>query len=244
MPRLARKYLESSFVHIIVQGLDRQYIFKGNFLKSSYRTILKKNISETNIELISYCIMDNHSHLLLYGEDFNDISKIMHKTNTSYAKLYNKTQKRVGYVFRDRYFVQPISNEKQLFNCIAYIHKNPINAGIVKLLSSYNYSSYNEYIDIDKRFFISSNAIKLVFGSSEDYLNLFHEIHKFELIEDIKDIVEKPQNPESIICEYLQNTCKSLSEIKLNKQLLGELLVQLRYSGRFIPKGYISNLAY
>ena len=147
MPRLARKYLESSFVHIIVQGLDRQYIFKGNFLKSSYRTILKKNISETNIELISYCIMDNHSHLLLYGEDFNDISKIMHKTNTSYAKLYNKTQKRVGYVFRDRYFVQPISNEKQLFNCIAYIHKNPINAGIVKLLSSYNYSSYNEYID-------------------------------------------------------------------------------------------------
>ena len=88
MPRLARKYLESSFVHIIVQGLDRQYIFKGNFLKSLYRTILKKNISET----IKYLTINGNGQtikkdfsLILQGSS-NDSERIV-----SELKEYLKT---------------------------------------------------------------------------------------------------------------------------------------------------------
>ena len=52
MPRLARKYLESSFIHIIVQGINKEYIFQKNSFKDAYLNILKKIISETDIKVM------------------------------------------------------------------------------------------------------------------------------------------------------------------------------------------------
>ena len=56
MPRIARKYLETSFCHVIVQGINREYIFKENYLKDAYIDIIKRNIFDKKINIISYCI--------------------------------------------------------------------------------------------------------------------------------------------------------------------------------------------
>lgn len=228
MPRLARKNLESSFLHIIIQGINRSYIFQDNTLKSTYKSILKRNLEETHVKILAYCIMDNHAHILMHSENINEISQIMRKTNTSYAKFYNKLNNRVGYVFRDRYYVQTIINERQLYNCISYIHKNPIKAKIAKNLSDYKYSSYIEYLH--KKELVTSEGIKLALGSDKNYFDIFHEIHKLEDSEDIKDIIEDYENPDAVIQEYLKETAMTLENIKADKQLLAKLLLQLRHS--------------
>jgi len=229
MPRLARKYLESSFIHIIVQGINKEYIFQKNSLKEAYLNILKKNISNTDILVIAYCVMDNHIHLLIYSEDIKSVSKIMQKTNGAYAKLYNKNKNRVGYVFRNRYYTQMILTEQQLYNCIVYIHKNPLKANIVNSFQEYKYSSYKEYLG--KKFLLSEDSLKLVFGTTKNYLDTFKEIHKLGDIEDIKDVIEDFQERKIIIDEYLKEKEKTLSEIKQNKELLAELIFRLRYQG-------------
>lgn len=239
MPRLARKNLESSFLHLIVQGINRTYIFQDDALKSLYKNTLKKNLSETNVQVLAYCIMDNHAHLLVHSEHINEVSEIMRKTNTAYAMVYNKINKRVGYVFRNRYYVQMILDERQLYNCIAYIHKNPLKAGIVKSLSDYKYSSYTEYLH--KKDLLTSESIKLALGSDKNYFDIFNEIHKIQDIEDIKDIVEDFKNADDIINEYLTETSKKLEEIKLDTKLLAELLVRLRHSARSFFKKYGEN---
>ena len=146
MPRIARKNLSSSYMHIIVQGINKEYIFSDNHLKDAYKSILKKNLSKTNINILAYCIMNNHAHILVHSTNIQEITKLMQKTNTSYAKLYNKNKQRVGYVFRNRYYSQMILDKNHLYNCIAYIHNNPVKANIVNKLSSYLYSSYSEYL--------------------------------------------------------------------------------------------------
>ena len=140
MPRLARKYLESNYFHITIQGINREYIFEDDNLKEAYLNILKKNLKETNINILAYCIMDNHAHFLVYCEDTTEISKLMQRSNTSFAILYNKLNDRVGYVFRNRYCMQMILNEIQLFNCLVYIHNNPVKAHIVDSPKKYLYS--------------------------------------------------------------------------------------------------------
>lgn len=236
MPRLARKNLESSFIHIIVQGIDRNYIFQNDSLKLAYKTLFKKNLESTNINIIAYCIMDNHVHILLHTENFKEVSKIMQKTNTAYAKLYNKIHQRVGYVFRDRYYVQMILNEVHLYNCIVYIHNNPINAGLVTHPKNYKFSSYNEYI---KKFdIITSKSIQLVFGSNVNYLDSFIEIHKITTIDDIKDVVEDYVSSNTILTKFFKKNHTNLDAIKGNENLLGELLCNLRYQCRTIIKRY------
>lgn len=236
MARLARKDLPSPFLHIIVQGINREYIFKENKLKLIYKSMLKKNLLNTSIKILAYCIMDNHAHILMYSENINEISQVMLKTNTSYAMLYNRNNHRVGYVFRSRYYTQSILNEHHLFNCISYIHQNPSKAGIVKDFSEYKYSSYLEFLY--KKDLITSESIKLIFGSSEKYIDTFNEIHKIEDIEDIKDIIEDFQDPYQVINKYLEHTSKTLQEIKQDSNLLAELLIQLRHTARSFFKRY------
>ena len=235
MPRLARKYLESSFIHIIVQGINKEYIFQKKSFKEAYLNILKKNINETDIKVIAYCVMDNHIHLLIYSENINSVSKLMQRTNGAYAKLYNKTKNRVGYVFRNRYYTQMILTEQQLYNCIVYIHRNPLKANMVNSFQEYKYSSYNEYIE--KKGLVSNDSLKLVFGDSKYFINTFMEIHKLEDVEDIKDVVEEFEDEKVIINEYMKEKEKTILEIKENKELLAELIFRLRYRGGLSLRG-------
>lgn len=229
MPRLARKNLESNYFHIIIQGINREYIFRDNNLKDAYLNILKKNLKETEISILAYCIMDNHAHFLLYSEDIKEISKLMQKNNTSFAILYNKLNKRVGYVFRNRYCAQMILNEIQLFNCLVYIHNNPVKARIVTNPKEYLYSSYLQYLNPKE--LITQKSIKLVFGSNKNYIDIFNEIHKN--VDDENYIYEPFKSKEDankFIMEYIIDKNTNIENIKKDENLLVELLKILKYS--------------
>ena len=57
--------------------------------------------------------MGNDAHFLIYSEKSEYVSKYMQRVNTTYSQFYNRRNKRVGYVFRDRYCSQDILSKKQ-----------------------------------------------------------------------------------------------------------------------------------
>lgn len=143
MPRIPKNNINTPFLHIMIQGNNKRFIFNNKEDKEKYLKILKETIKEIEVTIISYCVMGNHTHLLFHEKNINNVIKFMHKTNLLYAKYYNKKYDRVGYVFRDRYKLQPIMSERHLITCIDYIHKNPVKAGICTNQSQYCFSSYN-----------------------------------------------------------------------------------------------------
>ncbi len=146
MPRIARKNFETSFFHVIVQGVNKEYIFNKNEYIESYLSLLNKYKDEFQVEIIAYCIMNNHAHMLIFTERISELSKFMHKINAIYAQYYNEEEKRVGHVFRDRFKSEPIISEEYLVRCIKYIHQNPVKAGITQNCGEYRYSTYNQYL--------------------------------------------------------------------------------------------------
>lgn len=194
MPRYSRNALNGNFFHVIVQGLNKEYIFDKNIFKEKYKELLIINSEKSNIQIIAYCIMNNHTHILVFTEKIENMSKCMQKINTNYARFYNKENERVGFVFRDRYYTQPIKNEMHLLKCIVYIHKNPVKAGLVINEKEYNYSSYNEYTGKFKRQVISKDANKLAFNIEDrnKALELFKFIHMSDIEEtDFLEIEDK-----------------------------------------------------
>lgn len=146
MPRIARKYLDTSFFHVMVQGINKEYIFKNERYINRYLQLIQKNSNNKVIEIIAFCIMNNHAHILIKIENLEELSKYMQKVNSMYAKYYNYMEdNRVGYVFRDRYKSEPIVDRRQLIQCVKYIHQNPVKAHLVRNASEYKYSSYNYY---------------------------------------------------------------------------------------------------
>lgn len=222
MPRTPRKNMkDSSFFHIMVQGINKEYIFNTKDNKTRYCDLIYKNNEE--IIIIAYCIMDNHAHILIYTKDILNIKEWMKRTNTSYARYYNEQNNRVGYVFRDRYKLQNIKNIEHLYLCIKYIHNNPVKSGICKEMQDYNFSSYvNLYnADLVQLNIAVEQIIKKGLMQLQD-----KSTDKFELIED-KDI-NKDTFCQNIIEEFLINNNIELKELKNAKELLVNLTQKLK----------------
>ena len=160
IPRVPRNLIRTSFFHIITQGIDKSYIFNNSedikfYIKSMY--LLSKDFP---INIIAYCIMNNHAHILINTQYVDVLSKYMQRLNTKYGKYYNDKYQRVGYVFRDRYKSEGIFSEKHLYSCIRYIYNNPVKAGICTHAKDYPYSNYHDvkgnlsedfsFIDVDE----------------------------------------------------------------------------------------------
>ena len=85
MPRIARNCLDTSFFHVMVQGINKEYIFKNNQYINRYLQLLKEKLNREKLEIIAYCIMNNHAHLLIQVGDIKELSKYMQKVNSTYA---------------------------------------------------------------------------------------------------------------------------------------------------------------
>lgn len=232
MPRIARKDIQSNYLHLISQGINREYIFNKEKSKAFYLKLLTEFSAEYEIDILGYCIMDNHAHVIVYSNNREKISKCMHKVNMKFARKYNYINNRVGRVFRNRFFVQPIMDEMQLLNCLVYVHRNPVKSKIVNNYGDYKYSSYMEYLK-GKTKNISDKAFILVFGTTSEYMTLFSILHnkkKSDAINDICDIKEETFriSEVEVIKKFEKIKSKSLNEIRKDEELLKEIVQMLR----------------
>ena len=223
MSRIPIKYIDTPFIHIMIQGINKEYIFNNKTDIEKYLKILKQTKEEINVTIIAYCVMNNHVHLLFYVENMENLVKFMHNTNLKYAKYYNKKYNRVGYLLRDRYKKQPINSERHLLCCINYIHNNPVKAKLCKKPSDYKYSSYNNNmfqgdIKIEKniRNYVDLGKIN----------NINYEDKDFVLMEETEE--NKEQLCKDIIKDYLIKENINLDQIINNNNLLINLVRYLK----------------
>ena len=226
MPRIARKSSQSNFYHVIVQGINKEYIFDQTEYINKYKQIILSKLEKSNITILAYCIMNNHAHFLIFSERCEYLSKFMQKVNTSFSQYYNKINNRVGYVFRDRYYSQDILNQKQLYNCLKYIHNNPVKANICSSINQYKYSSYNEFLG--KRIIINEDSIKLLFENSEDYKKDFYLIHNSEKNDDFSFSDVKDKEIKYFLTEFEKKYNKNIKELKRDKIILEHLIKEAR----------------
>lgn len=165
---MSKELLGNILVYNITQGVNREQIFKTNFEKKKYIELLRKYSKEVNIIIIAYCIMDNYAQILTYMESSSKISLFMKLVNEHYATYYNKINNRVGHVFRNKFCSKQIISKKYLYQCIKYIHMNPVKEKITKSEDEYSFSSYKEYMNegkLEKR-----KLFTIIFNSEENYI--------------------------------------------------------------------------
>ena len=175
MPRIPRENLNANFFHVIVQGIEKKYIFEIDKYKEKYRKILLENLDRCEVELLGYCIMGNHAHMLIYTDRISNLSNYMQIVNTAYALYYNKKMNRVGYLFRDRFRSVPILSNRQLYRTLSYIHLNPVAAKICKKPEIYSYSSYKDYIH--RKGIVTLKTLERMKFDKENFKELFEFIH-------------------------------------------------------------------
>jgi len=151
----------------------------------------EKFLTESNksgaklVEIISYCLMPNHFHLLIKQKTDNGIAKFISNFLNSYTRYFNTKHKRTGPLFLDQFKALRIETEEQLLHVSRYINLNPYSSYIVKTfkdLEKYKWSSLPELLGLQKgicqpqeilsRFKDISGFKKFIFNQSDYQRNL------------------------------------------------------------------------
>ena len=131
MSRLAREISETGLYHIVFRGINRQHIFECD---KDYEKIIEILISikqQMRFEIYSYCLMSNHVHILLNEKVKGNISLIMKRLLTKYARWYNIKYGRSGALIANRYKSKPVEVDEYFLQLVRYIHQNPLKANMV-----------------------------------------------------------------------------------------------------------------
>lgn len=185
-----KKYEENGYYHVYNRGVEKRDIFQddqdyGIFLKylktylSESHDELQKSLKifpsqflrnyELEIELICYCLMPNHYHLLLRQHSAKAMPEFIRSISTRYAMYFNKKYERVGSLFQGRYKAVKINTEEQLVNLTHYIHRNPTETwGSDPQL--YKYSSIHNYFGEYQQKWIKCQQVLDLFSTTNPKL--------------------------------------------------------------------------
>lgn len=163
----ARIWYAGAFYHITARGNHRNDIFRDNEDFQVFLIIIEEALKYYNnaYEIICYCLMTNHIHLLVKTGD-KHICHFIQRVNAIYARNFNSKYNYIGHLFQDRYFAELIIDDTQMLSASQYIHLNPVRANMVKVPEDYEWSSYAMYIGCKRQKLISSNKILSYFNGN------------------------------------------------------------------------------
>lgn len=114
---------------------------KNEFLQ---RHIFEKK--ENLVDVIAYCIMPTHIHLVIKQLKEHGASIFMSNILNSYTRYFNVKSKRKGPLWESRFQNIIIRDDEQLLHLTRYIHLNPVTAYLVNKPQDWKFSSYEEFL--------------------------------------------------------------------------------------------------
>lgn len=142
MPRPLRNFVENGVYHLTSRGVDRLTIFRDDADREKFLELVEKVVVERGWSCLSYCLMDNHYHLLI-RTPVPDLAAGMQYINGQYARYFNNRHGRSGHLFQGRYHHAVVEDDIHLLETARYIPLNPVRAGMTRTAAEWKWSSHN-----------------------------------------------------------------------------------------------------
>ncbi len=209
MPRHSRTKSESGIYHIMLRGINRQNIFEEDEDYVKFIDTLKRYQKISNYRIYAYCLMTNHIHFLMKVEE-EEPDLIIKRIAGSYVYWYNWKYYRVGHLFQDRFKSEPVEDNEYLLTVLRYIHQNPVKANMVKNISDYKYSSYNDYIAEDNS--LTSIEYALTIMNKEQFIDFNAKENDDECLE--YKVESKPNDTDARVIIRKVSGCETIAEFQ------------------------------
>jgi putative transposase len=207
-----KEYKSGGVYHVYNRGLDGREIFKepgdyGFFEKLLERYVggrvseerpgfkpdrpsvvaYKQSMSLVGVvEVVAYCLMPTHYHLVVWQKDQEGMTKLMRRLMTGYVMYYNQKYKRSGPLLENVYRAVVVPEGETLVHLTRMVHLNPVARSVVRFglvetvagstPGEYAYSSYSQYIGQNNKKWVTTTLVNM---TANDYKN-FAENRKID----------------------------------------------------------------
>jgi REP element-mobilizing transposase RayT len=195
MPRKPR-IEKVGFYHVVNRGVAGTNIYLSGEDYLQFLEIVQDASDEYSFEIYSFCLMNNHYHLLLKTYDKN-LSAAMQKINSRYSIYFNNKYKRVGPLWQGRFKSWFVYDEVYLHTLVRYIEFNPIKANITQNIGQYTWAMSSNNVLLPMLHFDIIQKIDFTNLMSEEeqrkldvFLNTKLDIKEDEVIQKEKHKIE------------------------------------------------------
>jgi putative transposase len=140
MPTAARIVRPGVPCHITQRGNYRQDVFFCDDDRQLYLSLLAQYSEANGLELLGWCLMSNHVHLLAIPHRVDSMAQALQGAHSRYSLNVNARHRRSGHLWQSRFYSSPVG-ETHLSGVLKYIELNPVRAGMVAYAEDYPWST-------------------------------------------------------------------------------------------------------
>ncbi|MDP2913297.1 MAG: transposase [Candidatus Omnitrophota bacterium] len=214
MARIARIIVPEFPHHITQIGNRRQTVFLNEDDYGEYLRLLSSYSRKFKVDILAYCLMPNHAHLIAVPHQDGSLSRAIGETHRNYTRFINSREKWMGYLWQGRFSSYAL-DERYLLAATRYILLNPVKAKIVKKPWDYKWSSARHHMKIDNSFLVRDSLLRGPIGDWKDFLNTASGDEDVRLLQ----LHERTGRP--LGCNSFIENLESLLKINLKKKWAG-----------------------
>lgn len=188
---IVKVYDVNTYYHIYNRGVEKRKIFLDDQDYSVFIGLFKRHLGKMpevdrvgreynwladDVEIIAFCLIPNHFHLLVYQVEMNAITELLRAVCSSYVTYFNKKYDRVGTLFQGNFKAVKVNNDNYLIHLTRYIHRNPSN------YLNWEWSSLSYWVGDKSAFWIKPQRLNDM--TSEQYLDFVNDEAGYKLTMD------------------------------------------------------------
>ena len=145
MSRPLRIELAGAVYHVTSRGDRRESIYRDDIDRQAQLDILAQAMDRFDAQVLAYCQMGNHFHLVLHTRTAN-LSRLMRHLNGVYTQAVNRRHSLVGHLLQGRFKAILVDRDSYLLALCRYVERNPVAAGLVARPGDWAWSSCQAHL--------------------------------------------------------------------------------------------------
>ena len=191
MPRANRIDVGNVVYHVINRANARMEIFADPKDYRLFEKVLEEAREKFDMRILSYLVMPNHWHLVLYPKADEDLQKFMGWVSMTHTQRWHSQHKTIGsgHLYQGRYKSFPIQTNRYLLQIFRYVERNALRAKLVKRAEDWEWSSLHrrEKGSIEQKKLLSKWPIDI----PADYIKIVNEAQTNVEVESLRYSVNK-----------------------------------------------------
>ena len=148
MSRPLRIEFPGAVYHVTSRGDRREPIYRDDADRAAQLAVIAHAMDRFDAQLLAYCLMGNHYHLVLHTRQGN-LSRLMRHVNGVYTQDHNRRHGLVGHLFQGRFKAILVDRDAYLLALCRYVERNPVAAGMVRAPRDWAWSSYRAHVGVE-----------------------------------------------------------------------------------------------
>jgi len=123
-------------------------IFEKNEDYVAFEQVLAEAVTRTAMRLLSYCVMPNHWHLVVWPEEDGQLSEFTGWLTLTHTQRWHAHRHSAGsgHVYQGRFKSFPVQDDEHFYTVCRYVERNALKANLVKSADDWQWNSLNRWL--------------------------------------------------------------------------------------------------